>query len=182
MIQRGLARRYARALFQAALNKDITAQMQEDINSYLELDQKDSSLADFLLSPQMLTSDKIALARKALDGKVQELFIDFLLLLVDKKRFDHVNAIFEAYTAINEEHCGILNAKVVSAITVSETQLTSLRAMLERETNKEIRLTKVVDPDIIGGLVVYLGDKVIDGSVKFQLESYKKTLGQAKVY
>ncbi len=182
MIHRGLARRYARALFQAALNQDIAGQLQEDINSYLELDKKDSSLADFLLSPQMLTSDKIALAHKALDGRVQNLFIDLLLFLVDKKRFDHVIEIFEAYTAIHEEHCGILNAKVVSAIPVNDNQEAALRTMLERETNKEIRLTKVVDPSIIGGLVVYLGDKVIDGSVKYQLESYRKTLRQAKVY
>jgi F-type H+-transporting ATPase subunit delta len=182
MIHRGLARRYARALFQAALNKNVAAEMQEDINSYIKLDKKDSSLADFLLSPQMLTSDKIALTHKALDGRVQALFIDLLLLLVDKKRFDHVNEIFEAYTAIYEEYCGILNAKVVSAIPASDTQLTALRTMLERETDKTIRLTEVVDPSIIGGLVVYLGDKVIDGSVKFQLESYKKTLRQAKVY
>jgi F-type H+-transporting ATPase subunit delta len=182
MIHRGLARRYARALFRAALKQDIAGQLQEDINSYLELDQKDSSLMAFLLSPQMLTSDKVALVHKALDGKVQKLFVDMLLLLVDKKRFDHIIAIFEAYTALYEEHCGILEAKVVSALPLDANQEEALRTKLERETDKEIRLTKVVNPDIIGGLVVYLGDKVIDGSVKFQLESHRKALKLAKVY
>ncbi len=182
MIQRGLAKRYARALFNTALKRGIADQIHEDVRSLQELLEEDSSFADFLLSPQVLTEKKVAITLKALEGRTDQLFIDFLLLLVDKKRFDHIYEIFDAYISIYEEHRGILKAKVVSAVPLDEAQEAAVLEMLSRETNKEIRLTKNTDPDIIGGLVVFLGEKIIDGSIKFQLESFRKTLKEAKVY
>jgi F-type H+-transporting ATPase subunit delta len=182
MIDRSLSKRYAKALFQAALNKDAVDEIQKDIENCKLLIDKDSSFVRFLLSPQILTSAKNELVEKALRGRANDLFVDFILLLIDKKRIDHVHEIFEAHTVIYEAYRGIIKAKVVTAVPLDDAQEAAVMQKLHSETKREIHLKKVTDPDIIGGMVIYLGDKVIDGSVKFQLEGFRKKLKETKVY
>lgn len=182
MIDRSLSKRYAKALFQAALNKDAVDEIQRDIQSFQQLIAKDPSFVGFLLSPQILTSAKDELVEKALRGRAHDLFVDFILLLIDKKRIDHIHEIFEAHTVIYEAYRGIIRAKVVTAIPLDDAQEAAVLKKLQSETQKEIRLKKVTDPAIIGGMIIYLGDKVIDGSVKFHLECFRRTLKETKVY
>ena len=182
MIDRSLSKRYAKALFQAALHKDAVDEIQKDIQSFQQLIDKDPSFVGFLLSPQVLTSAKDALVEKALRGRANDLFVDFILLLIDKKRIDHVHEIFEAHTVIYEAYRGIIKAKVVTAVPLDDAQEAAVMKKLHSETKREIHLKKVTDPDIVGGMVIYLGDKVIDGSVKFQLEAFRRTLKETKVY
>jgi F-type H+-transporting ATPase subunit delta len=182
MIDRSLSKRYAKALFQAARNKDAVDDIQKDIESFQQLIAKDPSFVGFLLSPQILTSAKDELVEKALRGRANDLFVDFIRLLIDKKRIDHVYEIFEAHTVIYEEYRGIVEAKVITAIPLDEAQEAAVLKKLHAVTNKEIRMKKVTDPDIVGGMIIYLGDQVIDGSVKFQLERFRRTLKETKVY
>jgi len=182
MIDRSLSKRYAKALFQAALNKDAVDEIQKDIESFQQLIEKDKSFVGFLLSPQILTSAKEALVEKALRGRAHDLFVNFILLLLDKKRIDHVHEIFDAHTVIYKAYRGIIEAKIVTAIPLDEAQEAAVLKKLRNETKKEIYLKKVTDPGIVGGMVIYLGDQVIDGSVKFQLETFRKTLKEIKVY
>ncbi|NIO56112.1 MAG: ATP synthase F1 subunit delta [Candidatus Latescibacteria bacterium] len=182
MVHRGLARRYARALFNAALEKDIIDPINEDVENFKELLETDPYLKGYLISPKILTEEKTALIDKAFGERANPLFIDFLLLLIDKKRFDHALEISEAYISIYEEHCGIVEAKVISAVSLDESQEAKLIEKLQLETNKEVRLTKVTDSKILGGLILFLEDKIVDGSVKFQLESLRRKLKEVKVY
>lgn len=182
MIDRSLSKRYAKALFQAARNKDAVDEIQKDIESFQQLIAKDPSFVGFLLSPQVLTSAKDALVEKALRGRANDLFVDFLMLLIDKKRIDHVHEIFEAHTVIFEAYRGIIKAKIVTAVPLDDAQEAAVMQKLHSETKREIHLKKVTDPDIVGGMVIYLGDKVIDGSVKFHLERFRRSLKETKVY
>jgi F-type H+-transporting ATPase subunit delta len=182
MVDRSLSKRYAKALFQAALNKDAVDEIQKDIESFQQLIEKDRSFVGFLLSPQILTSAKEELVEKALRGRASDLFVDFILLLIEKKRIDHLHEIFDAHTVIYKAYRGIIEARVITAVPLDEAQEAAVLKKLHDETKKEIRMKKVTDPGIIGGMIIYLGDKVIDGSVKFQLERFRRTLKETKVY
>jgi F-type H+-transporting ATPase subunit delta len=182
MILRGIAKRYAVALFNAAVQQDIAEQVQEDLASVDNLMKENPEFRNYLLSPQVLTEDKKQLLVDTLAERSAGLLIKFLLLLIDKKRLEHTGEIAEAYTYLFEQLQGILEAKVVTAVPLDGELEQKTIEKLEKETGKTIRLTKTVDPDIIGGMIVVLEDTVIDGSIRHQLDSMKKSLGEVRVH
>jgi F-type H+-transporting ATPase subunit delta len=182
MILRGIAKRYAVALFNAAVQQDIAEQVQEDLASVDDLMRANPDFRNYLLSPQVLTEDKKRLLVDTLADRSAGLLIKFLLLLVDKKRLEHTSQIAEAYTYLYEQLQGILEAKVVTAVPLDAELEQKTIEKLERETGKTIRLNKTVDPKIIGGMIVVLEDTVVDGSIRHQLDTMKKSLGEVKVH
>ena len=182
MILRGISKRYAVALFNAAVRQDIAEQIQEDLASIDELMKVNPEFKNFLLSPQVLTEDKKKILVDVLAERSAGLFVKFLILLIDKKRLEYTHEIAEAYTYLFEQLQGILEAKIVTAIPLDGDLEQKTIEKLEAETGKTIRLIKTVDPDIIGGMIVVLEDTVIDGSIRHQLDTLKKSLSEIRVH
>jgi F-type H+-transporting ATPase subunit delta len=182
MIPSGIAKRYADALFSTALRKDMTGEIEDNCKQFVELLALNPGFKNYILSPQVRTEDKMALLDTSVGGKVSALFMRFVQMLVHKERFGLMEEIVGAYIELHERHRGIQKATAVTAVPLDESLKQKLIATLERETGKTIRLKTKVNPAIIGGMIVILNNKIIDGSVLSKLERMKSTLREVKVY
>ncbi len=181
MIRSGVAERYAKAVFQAAVEAGAADQVFADMENIFTLLPADVSFRNFLASPRVPTEDKHALLDKAFAGRASKLVVELLHVLIDKKRIMHAAEIAEAYRYLYERHKGILEVKAVTAVTLEDRLKEKLLRTLETQTKKEIRITYVIDPDILGGMILKLEDRVIDGSVRYELDQLRRRLEEAKV-
>lgn len=181
MIPSGVAKRYAVALFNAAVKLNAAEELHDETMAFRTLLSDKPAFRNFLLSPQILIKDKKGLIEQTLRGRASDLFVQFLLLLIDKKRFPKVEEIIEGYGYLYERHAGILEVKAVTAITLDDAMKRKTIETLERETGKKIRLVSVVDPTIIGGMVLVMEDKIIDGSIRFGIEKLRRELDEIRV-
>ena len=181
MIPRGLARRYARALLNAAVKEGNLGDVFQDATGFRQVLADNPRFQHFLMAPQTLLREKKDILEATIGGKASKLFSQFLLLLLDKKRFSSVNEIIEAFEWLYEQHEGIVEAKVTTAVELDKSMTEKLRKKLETETKKKIRLMTSVDEGIIGGMVVTIGDKIIDGSIRYQMEKLKRDLDEIRI-
>ena len=182
MILSGVAKRYAVALFNAAVKQDIADQVQDDLSSFIQLLRQNKDLTGFLKSPEILTEAKKQLIVEVFGDRTAGLFVKFILLLIDKKRLAHILDIADAYRQLYEQLQGIVEARVVTAVELEPDLEQRTIEMLERETGKTIRLKKTVDADIIGGMIIIVEDEIIDGSIRHKLEQMRRSLGEVKVH
>jgi F-type H+-transporting ATPase subunit delta len=182
MILSGVAKRYAVALFDAAVKQDIAEQVQEDLDSFVGLLRVNRQFTGYLKSPEILTEHKKQIILDALGERTSGLFVKFLLLLIDKKRLVNILEIADAYRQLFEQLRGILEARVITAVDLDADLEQKTIEKLEKETGKTIRIRKTVDPDIVGGMIVIIEDNIIDGSIRHKLDQMKKSLGEVKVH
>lgn len=182
MILSGVAKRYAVALFNAAVKQDIAEQVFEDITSFVALLRQNRDFVGYLKSPEILTEAKKQLVADVLGDRSAGLFVKFILLLIDKKRLKHILEIEDAYRQLFEQLQGILEAKIITAVPLETDLEQRTIEMLERETGKTIRLSKTVDEEIIGGMIIIIEDEIIDGSVRHKLDQMTKSLSEVKVH
>jgi F-type H+-transporting ATPase subunit delta len=113
---------------------------------------------------------KEAIVRRLFEGRVHPLVSSFLLLLVRKQREGLAPAVVAAYTALVDEREGVVEARVRAARPLSPEQAEKMRAELETITGRAVRLHLAVDPTLLGGVVVRVGDRVYDGNLRHQLD------------
>jgi len=181
MIPRGIAKRYATALFNAALEAGVVDDVNNDTAGFRRVLSANPSLQGFLLSPQVLTNDKKSVIENTLKGQATDLFVDFLILLIDKKRFPHVEEIIDGYENLYERHQGIVEIRAITAVPLDENLKQKTIGVLEERLGKKIRLAAEVDPEIIGGMILVMEDKIIDGSVRYQIEKLMRELDEIRV-
>jgi F-type H+-transporting ATPase subunit delta len=181
MTSGGLAHRYAKALFQTALDAGAADDVFGDVQSLMGLAAEMPQVREFLLSPQISPVHKHALIDRAFAGRAHKLLIDLFHLLIDKKRIVLVMDMGEAYIDIYYKHKGMIAVKAISAVPLAERQKERLVSILERRTEKTVRLTQEVDPHVLGGMVLKMDGEVIDGTVRYQLDQLKRRLMEIKV-
>jgi F-type H+-transporting ATPase subunit delta len=177
-----LAERYATALLALAEEKGALEQVAADLTVVIDLFDRDASLENFLAAPHVLEERKAELARTALGGNVSRVFLDFLLFLLEKHRFNQFRQIATRYQELREERQGIVRAQVVTAVDLPPAEALRLKAKLEQKTKKKILLKPVVDPEILGGMIVKLKHQIIDRSIAQQLVELKEQLLAVKVH
>ena len=176
-----LSRRYAKALFAFATKRQVVDRVMADLNSVLELLRREPKLKAFLLSPSVPAENVSALFQNTLGKHVTPETTNFLQLLHKKGRFDHFEEITHSFIEEVEDSRGMLKAVVTTATALDPVAETELKAALERTTGKSIRLESKVDPEVLGGVVVVLKDRLIDGSVRHDLERLREELAAAAV-
>jgi F-type H+-transporting ATPase subunit delta len=182
VILRGVAKRYAVALFNAAVKMDVAEQVQGDLAGFDHLLRYDARFRAYMRSPQILNDTKKELIFKAFAEQSSGLFVNFVTLLIDKKRLDSFTEIAEAYTHLYERSQGIIEVKAITAVALDRDLEHKTRETLEQQTGRQVRLVKTTDPDIIGGMILIIEDKIIDGSIRHQLGTLRKELSALKVH
>ncbi len=171
---RVLAGRYGKALFQAAEDQSVEERVHEEIVA-AERALSEAAHAAYLGTPRVSAADKKARIKEVLGAKTHQLTLRFLELLIDKKRFGLLplmGAMLERFIA-EKKNKGV--AKVHSAVAISAEAQEALKSRLKVFSGrKEIELDIEEDPELIAGLVVRLGDWVIDASLKGQLARLKE--------
>jgi len=172
-----IARRYAQALFLAARKKDAVDRVAQDLAGVNKVDAAmNDRLRLFLEAPQVPTDQKIEVVEKGLGPSVHRLVIEFFKLIINKKRLFRMRDIAEEFGRLVEEHQGIVRARVTSAVPLTDSELTALVASLEQSLSKKVKVDAHVDPAILGGLVVKVGDRIADQSVTTQLDRLREQL------
>lgn len=177
MISTAIFSRYARALADVALEQNEDAEVRRDLETYREI---------FRAVPQLLDSfDSPAVPREAKGNVLKNLLArypvgktagNFLHVLLDHHRLRYFEEIFDCYIKTVNERKGVVSAKVTSAVSLDERELSNLRDSLARATGKEVSLSVETDPELLGGLVVQIGSRVYDGSVRTQLDEMRRRL------
>lgn len=174
-MSRRVAKRYARALFQAARDRGTLAAVGDDLAALASLFASDEGFRNLLLSPVGDIVSKGESIEK-LSGRVSDLTRDLLSLLIRKRREDALPDIQEEFDLLRKEFEGVADAEVITATELSEDERERVIAYLERKTGLRIRATFAVDPELIGGVKVVLRDTLMDGSIRGSLDDLRERL------
>jgi F-type H+-transporting ATPase subunit delta len=181
-VESAVGRRYGRALFESARATGMTEEVGADLDSLRELIASEPGLRRYLLAPRVPETEKTDFLRRYLDGKVTDLTLRFLDLLLRKRRVGEFESMVTAYHHQLREERNLVEATVVTARPVGGQILADLRERLSRRTGKTVELDHRIEPELLGGMTVYLGGKVIDGSVRTRLRRLRDALLAARVH
>jgi F-type H+-transporting ATPase subunit delta len=182
MRQPGVAHRYAHALFSVALSRGMVDIIASELFQLKSFAEKDRRFIDFLEAPQVTTEHKVELIRTLFTTRLSQPLVSFLLLLIEKSRIEFLSEIAGEFEELLEEHRGIIKAKVTTAVGVDDEFKNKLKGRLERLSGKSIDIIHKIDKEIIGGIIVQLQYKIIDRSVRNELNILKHDLLSLKVY
>lgn len=164
-----VAERYAKALFDAALDAKCIEKAEKDCKAVRAAAESNPELMRFLLMPNISREQKLDAVRRIFTGEVGEPMLGFLHVLVQADRSEHLIQILEAFERMVMEYTRTVRATVTSARPLTDAELAQIRETLEKAADKTIILETDVDPSLIGGLVVRVNDMIYDNSIKSQL-------------
>lgn len=179
MSQRTVARRYASALYQEAQEAGDVEAVDEDVRILLESLGPTDPLSRFFESPVIPQEKKDAVVQTLLADRVEDLTLRFLRLLIRKDRESLTKAILNQYQTIRDEERGIVDAYVTVARPLDEDDRGVVTEALEKHTGKTVRLHVDEDSDLIGGLIIQVGDYVFDASLRNKLSNLHDRLRES---
>lgn len=171
MLNLQLARKYSSAIFELAQDEGKLVPYGEELAGVYKDLESVPGIWGYFSNPELQRSDKKALIKKLFEWELSEDVYHFLLLLVDKRRMSLFPAIVSQYEELSNEARHIVVADVTTARTLSKEQKDKLEDKLEVVTGKTVKVRLHEDPKIIGGVIVRIGDKRIDGSVTGKLSA-----------
>jgi F-type H+-transporting ATPase subunit delta len=170
----GVAGRYATALFELALEQKALEQVAADLNRFGEALDAFDDLARMVKSPAFSAEEQgRALAAVLEELKIEGLTRNFLLLVAKNRRLFATPDMLRAFRAMLARHRGETSATVTAASKLTESQVTALKQALQAALGEKIMLEERVDPTLLGGLVVKVGSRMIDTSLRTKLNSLK---------
>ena len=176
MPQTASARRYAQAVFQIAVEGDALDAWSGDLRSLAEA-MDVPELASVLDAPQVPMARKVEAVRRAVGDAVGPLAANLLCVLASRNLAHLVQAVLDEYSSMIDARRGIESAEVTSATRLDDAQRDRVTRILEDVAGKEVRLHTLVRPEILGGIIARVGDRVIDGSVRTRLRAMRRELG-----
>jgi F-type H+-transporting ATPase subunit delta len=173
-----IARVYADALFQAAMEAGKLDEIRDQLRQFNEALESNDELRLFLFSPYFSSQEKIKGLDKALSGAEPE-FVNFLDLLNEKHRMPAIFRIARRFEELWAKENKRLEVTVTSAVDLDKDVVEKIGSEIEKQTGQTVELSSRVDDDILGGLVLQVGNMVLDASVRHRLEKLRKSVAQA---
>jgi ATP synthase F1 delta subunit len=173
-----LAQVYANALFEVASENDVIDDVREQLGQFADELDENRDLQVFLFSPYFSSQEKKDGIRKIVED-ADERFLNFLELLAERHRMPAIFRIRRAYDALWREENKLLPVTVTSAVELDEGLVEGLGKRIEEQTGKKVELTSEVNPDVLGGLVLQVGNMVLDASIRNRLEQLRKQVAKA---
>lgn len=174
MARRFSARRYARAIFELALEKNELDRWRSDLEKVASLGQ-DATIAAYLENPKVHLDDKARLLSQTL-GDINPLVLNLLYLLLARGRLNMLPDVAYEYQRLLDSHRGIERAEVTTAVPLGDEARLKLSRYLSDITGKKVLLEPEVDPGLIGGVVVRVAGKLLDGSTRGKLAALKREI------
>ena len=176
MLNLQLARKYSKAIFEIAQEDGTLESYGKELASVRKDLFRSDEIRAYFQNPQIQPEAKKQLIEKCFKGEISKVVYNFLMLLVDKRRIGIFESIEEDFRTLSNKAQGIVIADVTTARTLGRAQQEKLRSKLANVTGKKVQLRLHEDKQIIGGVIVKIGDKRVDGSVTGRLESLKREL------
>jgi F-type H+-transporting ATPase subunit delta len=172
-----IAQVYARSLFEVASDQDQADEVREQLGQFADALDEDRGLSTFFFSPYFSTEEKKDGLHKVLDG-AEPIFLNFLELLLEKHRMPVIHRIRRDYEELWREANKLLPVQVTTAIELDEDIVKSLGDRISEQTGQTVDLTANVEPDIIGGLVLRVGNSILDASIRNRLEQLRRQVAR----
>ncbi|HHW68352.1 MAG: F-type H+-transporting ATPase subunit delta [Epulopiscium sp.] len=171
-----ISKRYAKALFDLAIETNKIDELESQSRVTREILESEKEFMQILQHPQISKEEKIQLIKDTFSSKVSDELLGLLILVVQKGRQEYLLEILNTFLDEVKEHKGIVTAVVVSAVPLKNEQLEKIKLNLTSSVKKQIQIETQVDPSIIGGLKIRVGDRVLDASISGQLQGLKASL------
>jgi len=182
MRDRKVATRYAEALLKSAKIEGVLVDVAESYAAVLEVIQGNHDLVIFMDSPQVREAEKKELLQNVFGDRIEKVLLNFFYLLIDRNRIENMRDIGVVFADVVEQDLGVVRARVVTAVALPDDLAARLESKLAAYTGAKIILEKEVDPAVLGGVCVTMGDKILDGTVRTNLDLLGKQLGKVAVH
>lgn len=181
MLNKSVARRYAEAFFSIAREAGKVDEYQQELELVVRAIDETDLLKEYFAHLLIPAKEKKELASKIFAGQISQATLNFVSIIIDKKREAYLALITEQYTDMADEQRNILKAEMYSACEIPEGDVNELAERLSASTGKKVQLKPMVDPSLLGGIKIRIGDQIVDATVAKKLEMLKKAMKQAKI-
>jgi ATP synthase F1 delta subunit len=168
-----IAQVYARSLFEVATEHDTVDVVRDELGQFADTLSDSHELQMFLFSPYFSTEEKEAGLRRAVT-EADENFVNFLLVLLENHRMPAIFRVRRVYDGLWREAHHLLAVQITSAVQLDPSVAERVGGEIGRQTGRTVELTSVVDPEILGGIVVRVGNSIIDASIRTRLDNLRK--------
>ncbi len=173
-----VARVYADALFDVARENGKLDAIGAELKEFVDALEGDRDLQVFFFSPYFSSAEKVDGLKRAIDGADPEL-VNFLELLIEKSRMTEIFRIRRQFEQLWKQENKRIDVTVTSAVELDPAVVEKIGEEIERQTGQKAELASRVDDDILGGIVLQVGNMVLDASIRSRLEKLKKSVAQA---
>jgi F-type H+-transporting ATPase subunit delta len=173
-----IAQVYARSLFEVAKEQDKLDEVREQLGQVADALDQTRELSLFFFSPYFSTEEKKDGLDRAIQG-ADPILRNFLELLVEKHRMPALFRIRREFQSLWVEENKLLPVTITSAVELDEQTVRSIGDAIGRQTGRSVELTTSVDPDVLGGLVVRVGNSILDASIRNRLENLRRSVARA---
>jgi F-type H+-transporting ATPase subunit delta len=170
---------YARSLFEVAKKAGKLDPVREQLGQLADALGSERSLQIFFFSPYFSTQEKEQGLDKAISG-ADAIFLNFLRLLIEKHRMPALMRIRRAFDKLWQEENRLLPVQVTSAVELDRSTVKQIGDRISEQTGRKVELSSRVEPGILGGIVVQVGNQVLDASIRYRLERLRKQVAKAK--
>ena len=173
-----IAQVYARSLFEVGKEHDELDEIHEQLGEFADALDGSREMQLFFFSPYFSSEEKKEGVGKVLEGG-NEHFVNFLELIAERHRMPAVFRMRREFDALWRDENKLLEVRITSAVPLDEELTQTIGSRIEEQTGQKIDLDANVDPDLIGGLVLRVGNKVMDASVRGRLERLRREVARA---
>jgi F-type H+-transporting ATPase subunit delta len=173
-----IAQVYARSLFEVAKEQSKLDVVKEQLGQFADALDGNRELSIYFFSPYFSTPEKKDGLGKLLEG-VDDAVANFLALLIENHRMPVIFRVRREYDALWELENKRLPVTVTSAVALDEATVASIGDTIGRQTGQQVELTANVDPDVLGGLIVRVGNSILDASIRNRLENLRRSVASS---
>jgi F-type H+-transporting ATPase subunit delta len=173
-----IAQVYARSLFEVAKERDRLDVVREQLGQFADAVDGSRELSVFFFSPYFSTEEKKDGLRRTVEG-ADEIVLNTLELLLENHRMPVIHRLRRAYDRLWEEENKLLPVHITSAIALDEEVVRRLGDEIGQQTGRRVELKSEVDPDVLGGIVLRVGNSILDASIRNRLEQLRKQVAKA---
>lgn len=176
-----IGRRYAEALYEVALELDKLEEFKTEIKIVVDIFKAEPKLKTIFEHPKLSKNEKKDIIDSIFKDRVSQEILNLCYIVIDKGRERYLADICREYTKLSNEKQGIVEAKAVTAVPMKDKEMKKLEEQLSKKLGKKVLLSNVVDTTIIGGVLVKIGDKIIDSSIKGRFQELYKDLNNVRI-
>jgi F-type H+-transporting ATPase subunit delta len=169
---------YARSLFEVASERGALDEVREQIGQFADALDSERDLRVFFFSPYFSTDEKKDALNRAVTG-ADEAVANFLALLIEKHRMPAIFRIRRALDRLWEQENKLLPVVITSAVALDDATVEGIGDAIGKQTGRTVQLTREVDPDVLGGIVLRVGNSILDASIRNRLEQLRKSVATA---
>lgn len=175
-----VAKRYARALFELAKDRNEIAKVEAELQVIVSVLRENADLRKLLEHPNLDSNVKHSMLSSLFGSVISEAVSNTLKLLVDRRREDILPDLLNDYVRIAEQELGIATAVVTTPLPLTDHEEKEIADHFGKLTGKQIRMERKVDPSLLGGMTVRIGDRLYDGSLSGRLSRLEKSLNDSQ--